>query len=474
MPPGKGPRQPSDGDRNGNGQQSGFKLPFSSQQLSYAVVALAAVSAVLLLDAVRQSVVLAALEHGMDTVMESLSGMADGPSTRDSVAALKRLLREVFAEQLTIKQRLSDAEKAASAAAQLEAADDYQLRQAVSSSSNWDRAPVRMSGHITAAGVLPWSQEAQGAEGLSMLSGLGVTGAAHAVLQLHSVLANGKRRVTAEFCQAAQEGSAAALRLHRLLFRVQAKSWLKLMIAPLGGSLEALGRSITPVRGDYGCTQALQRGHGLTVLQQQGSGKAVSLTSRSLAASAGMFVGGACKTGVAQLQARSQDGHSLTLIAAHSRPKADSTHAETDGSASTSSGQPPGKQGMRFLGVQSPSSSANNSSQQQPLSGPVLGAAGVLPLGDVVTATAWTEKPASGSAGWGIGLYCQPDDEGLELGMALGKVATQQERACRPLFCELSAKVPVGDGLSISPCALLTTRRGATSFAYVMQSCWRW
>jgi len=44
--------------------------------------------------------------------------------------------------------------------------------------------------------------------------------------------------------------------------------------------------------GDYGCTQALQRGHGLTVLQQQGSGKAVSLTSRSLAASAGMFVGG--------------------------------------------------------------------------------------------------------------------------------------------------------------------------------------
>jgi len=59
-------------------------------------------------------------------------------------------------------------------------------------------------------------QEAQGAEGLSMLSGLGVTGAAHAVLQLHSVLANGKRRVTAEFCQAAQEGSAAALRLHRV------------------------------------------------------------------------------------------------------------------------------------------------------------------------------------------------------------------------------------------------------------------
>lgn len=77
---------------------------------------------------------------------------------RDSVAALKRLLREVFAEQLTIKQRLTDAEGAATAAARLEAADDYALRQAEGPGSSWTRAPVRMSGHVTAAGVLPWSQ----------------------------------------------------------------------------------------------------------------------------------------------------------------------------------------------------------------------------------------------------------------------------------------------------------------------------
>jgi hypothetical protein len=206
---------------------------------------------------------------------------------RDSVAALKRLLREVFADQLTIKQRLSDAEKAATVAGQLEAADDYQLQQAVGGSSSWGRAPVRMSGHITAAGVLPWSQvgtmiewscgaisrtivssaeslrsqawgcadvhaygtiieftvlsqmlqaeenpwpqaqmlacadfdvscvvqESDGPGALAMLSGLGVGGAADARLQLHSVLAGGKRRITAEFNQAAQQGAAAALKL---------------------------------------------------------------------------------------------------------------------------------------------------------------------------------------------------------------------------------------------------------------------
>jgi hypothetical protein len=76
----------------------------------------------------------------------------------ESVAALKRLLREVFAEQLTIKQRLTDAEKAASAAGELEAADDYRLRLALAGGSSWVRAPVRMSGHVVAAGLLPWSQ----------------------------------------------------------------------------------------------------------------------------------------------------------------------------------------------------------------------------------------------------------------------------------------------------------------------------
>lgn len=37
--------------------------------------------------------------------------------------------------------------------------------------------------------------------------------------------------------------------LLQLLLRVQPKRWLQLMIAPLGGSLDVLGRSLTPVRG---------------------------------------------------------------------------------------------------------------------------------------------------------------------------------------------------------------------------------
>lgn len=66
--------------------------------------------------------------------------------------------------------------------------------------------------------VLPFdlpcvAQETDGPGALAMLSGLGVGGAADARLQLHSVLAGGKRRITAEFSQAAQDGAAAALKL---------------------------------------------------------------------------------------------------------------------------------------------------------------------------------------------------------------------------------------------------------------------
>jgi hypothetical protein len=69
-------------------------------------------------------------------------------------------------------------------------------------------------------------QESESSEALSMLSGLGVCGTADARLQLHSVLAGGKRRVTAEFCQAAQEGAAATFKLHSVRSSVPARAWM--------------------------------------------------------------------------------------------------------------------------------------------------------------------------------------------------------------------------------------------------------
>lgn len=81
---------------------------------------------------------------------------------------------------------------------------------------------------------------------------------------------------------------------------------------------------------------------------------------------------GAGKTGIAHLQARSQDGHSLSLVAAHSSVQAGS-QAGTDSSAQ----QVDSTHSLQFLGVQSPHRSPSTpQQQQQQLSGQVLGAAG--------------------------------------------------------------------------------------------------
>jgi hypothetical protein len=57
---------------------------------------------------------------------------------------------------LGFKSRLDSLEKAA--ADEAEAADDYELQMATgSSASSWERAPVRVTGWFSAAGVLPWT-----------------------------------------------------------------------------------------------------------------------------------------------------------------------------------------------------------------------------------------------------------------------------------------------------------------------------
>jgi len=88
---------------------------------------------------------------------------------REHVAALKRLLRESFAEQLGVKQRLDAVEKAA--AAELEAADEFQLQLALAGHrSGLKRSTVRLTGTVAAAGVLPWSQVCASGIGLTPLT----------------------------------------------------------------------------------------------------------------------------------------------------------------------------------------------------------------------------------------------------------------------------------------------------------------
>lgn len=73
---GRGQLSGDDSGSNGNGRQPGFSLPLSSETLSYAVLALTGLSALLLFAALRQSVLLRALDSGLQTVYDSLVSRA--------------------------------------------------------------------------------------------------------------------------------------------------------------------------------------------------------------------------------------------------------------------------------------------------------------------------------------------------------------------------------------------------------------
>jgi hypothetical protein len=68
----RGSGQPSRGDQNGGDGPNGFKLPLSSEQLSQAVLALAALSAVQLVSLLWHSTALTGLDTALQTVINSL------------------------------------------------------------------------------------------------------------------------------------------------------------------------------------------------------------------------------------------------------------------------------------------------------------------------------------------------------------------------------------------------------------------
>ncbi|KAF8059177.1 hypothetical protein HT031_005349 [Scenedesmus sp. PABB004] len=468
-PPGEGPGEP-----DGGGGWRRLPRLGREQLVSAALGFIAAVAAVAGVSVVQATQAVAEQQAALGQALADASGEVAGLSVRESVSALKRLLREVFAELLGIKARLGGLE--AAAAVQHEAADDYALTAQLAGPGGrageaWERAPVRVSGWFGAAGVLPWSQEARSGDALAMLAGLGAGGVADGRLQLHSVLAGGKRRVTATLaprptragrrCCSCSRCAAGAgpprrapacwrRRAHlpappappQLLYRVQIKDWLQLMVAPLGGTLDALGRGLTPISADYGCTAALRRGHGLSLLDWAGSGKAACVSKGRLSASAGFFVGGAAKAKIASVQLKGHEGHALSLVVARCqrRAAAGGAAAAAGGGADGDGHAPP----LRFLGVQAPGCRARSSAAVDGTGGQaaatVVGAVGRgarprarRPAG-----------PALAPCGGGAAPPAAPD-----------------------LFCELAAKVPVGAGLHVAPGAVLALRRGRASLGYL-------
>ena len=115
-----------------------------------------------------------------------------------------------------------------------------------------------------------------------------------------------------------------------------------------------------------------------------------------------------------------------------------------------------------------------------------VGAAASVALGDVAVLSAWHVAAANAegvlSGGSGMRLATVPNTSGVVLaamasrpccGSSSSGDGSGATAAAASSVCELSASVPVADGILITPGLVMARQSGRTAFALAMQSTWR-
>ncbi|KAI8473206.1 MAG: hypothetical protein J3K34DRAFT_466805 [Monoraphidium minutum] len=463
------------------------------------------------------------------------AGGKSGVATKDDVMILKRLLREVFQEQLGIKGRLAAAEEAA--AHELEPGDVYDESVAA---GGWGgafaaarggacggppaRGRARAAGAARGGAAALLSHGDGGAAAAALAEQMGAGGDARLDLWLHTVLgdegagadesgaaalqqpppataathdasalpprqaprgARARQRLTARLAQGADAG---VLQLQQLLYRAELGRRVRLLLAPLGGRLSDAAPGANPhAPRHYGSTAAFRAGHGLAAPGEGGCGGAVAFLDGALSASAGHFVkrrgggggdggapgggggGGARHSSCAQLSVTGRGGAALSVV----------TGVQSGGGGDAGGGSVPLLGGlMRFEGASVPCGGRGGGAAAGGAKGAAgveasVGLVGAAPLGDAFVASAWAEGRVGGGAGgggggralgWGVGLHSQPDAGGRAVGFVLARPTAPGGGGGgggggAPLVCELAWRLPVADGLELSPGAVVV--RGA-------------
>jgi hypothetical protein len=200
-------------------------------------------------------------------------------------------------------------------------------------------------------------------------------------------------------------------------------------------------------------------------------------------------------SGCAQVSLRSRDGACLTLVSG-------AQGSSGGGSGSAEDAAPGALQRLvRFEGLRLPgtgsgrSTAAAGAADGAPAPGSSAWSAGVVgaaPLGDAFVASAWAEgrrRCGAGAGarrgadfGWGVGLHSQPDAGGSAVGLVLARPASSGGgggssgggSGAAPLLCELSWRLPLADGLELSPGAMVVRAAGAgTATALRIGASWR-
>uniref|UniRef100_A0A7S3QZJ4 Bacterial surface antigen (D15) domain-containing protein n=1 Tax=Dunaliella tertiolecta TaxID=3047 RepID=A0A7S3QZJ4_DUNTE len=327
-----------------------------------------------------------------------------GAQRSGEVLAIKRLLREVFADVVNIKQQLQDLMPRSEDADVVTPHAGALVRPSPKKFAVGlhYKAKTQLSGTLDFGCVLPWSDspatDARERTGEALArAGLLAGGPPQMTALLQSVWGEHQQQsLTARLSSASGSAgsllhastrhathpcpnhhssiiSSPGLQLDLLVFRQEVKPGLKVMVSALGGSLANLSRRLNP-SADFGCTRAMRQGHDIPMVMEGGSGGAALMSSGPLSLSTGHFVSGGAGTGLnhhslAQLSVHSARRSTASLVlshvlATHNQPSAatgsssNNSNSKQAGSSNRAHGDVKGVEGLRYVGLLAPSCSS--------------------------------------------------------------------------------------------------------------------
>ncbi|KAL3139149.1 hypothetical protein ABBQ32_005934 [Trebouxia sp. C0010 RCD-2024] len=440
----------------------------------------------------------------------------------DDIAALKRLLREVFTNQLQMERRIFALEP------EQEISDPFdtltRTRKGWQAMSSTGKAKVQLSGSLAMGSALLYSKEQDGERAARSLDQAGVSTSTQMTVNLRTDLGgdqNGSLRVSCMLDAAQQQAS-----LRQVVYETQPRPDLSLYLAPLGGQAVDAVMTLNAQAGQ-GVSKQVQQ--GCPVYQVcQGSGAVVNCTHQDKTLTAAHFRqvdGGGQDRNRTLLQLAANPLSSLccALVAVRSTapastgPDSEQNHSSSAvvSRASSDSGLDPRPQGVAsdsgsakrpgtadkrqgagwaFQGLKGPWSRAPGSNLVMPPTtaapaavlarhaSTMLAVTGLWHWWEELAVSGWAaatlgeEQQGSSPCSVGLTLSSYPDGAGdawaVSLSRQRSQISTAQAGADAELTLELSTQKAVADGITFTPGLVYAQRPNRSLLSLCCRSEW--
>ncbi|DBA84121.1 hypothetical protein WJX77_004887 [Trebouxia sp. C0004] len=439
----------------------------------------------------------------------------------DDIAALKRLLREVFTKQMQMERRISVVEPHDNDQPSFDPLE--RSRNGWASLSAPGKSKVELSGSLVMGSALLYSKDQDEQRAASSLDHTGVSKSTLMTLNVKTDLGGPESGgLHAQFVLDADKSQA---HLQKVVYECQPREDMSLYLAPIGGQA---ADAVMTLNAQAGQGVSCQVQHGCPLHQQcKGSGAVVNYTHQDKTLSAAHFRQGDGEAhSLLQLSANPMSSFCCALVTTQSafashqnrilasgdgvgRSRSSSSEVEESSAVDYpaqqgASGQQPGNgaapyadtaststssAGWPFRGLKGPcfrhshTNSDPRNSQRQPVAAEAsgqscLGVTGLWNWCEEIAVSGWAAVGQGGSRApsWGVTLSSYPDGAGDAWAFSLRRSSdsflTSQPDSVKTLTAELSMQKAIADGVMLTPGLVFACEPGGSLAALCCRTEW--